>query len=47
MTNAEIAQRLFVSTVTVKSHLNRIFAKLGVSGRGQLAREAHRQDHLS
>ncbi|HXW80287.1 MAG TPA: LuxR C-terminal-related transcriptional regulator [Acidimicrobiales bacterium] len=41
LSNAEIAERLFVSTTTVKSHLNRIFAKLGVNSRAQLAGAAH------
>ncbi len=41
LSNAEIAERLFVSTTTVKSHLNRVFAKLGVRNRGQLAAVAH------
>jgi DNA-binding CsgD family transcriptional regulator len=43
LSNAEIAERLFVSTVTVKSHLNRVFAKLRVSNRAQLAAAVH--DH--
>jgi predicted ATPase/DNA-binding CsgD family transcriptional regulator len=38
--NAEIAEQLFVSTATVKSHLTRVFAKLSVSGRRELAKEA-------
>lgn len=37
LTNDEIARQLFVSTPTVKSHLNRVFPKLGVRGRAQLA----------
>jgi len=34
-TNAEIAQRLFISTATVKSHINALFAKLGVRTRAE------------
>jgi DNA-binding CsgD family transcriptional regulator len=36
LTNAEIAHQLFVYTATVKSHLTRVFAKLGVADRHQL-----------
>jgi DNA-binding CsgD family transcriptional regulator len=43
LTNAEIAKRLFVSTVTVKSHLSRVFAKLGVANRAQLAGAVQRR----
>jgi len=43
LTNAEIAKRLFVSTVTVKSHLSRVFAKLGVANRAQLAAAVQRR----
>jgi predicted ATPase/DNA-binding CsgD family transcriptional regulator len=42
LTNAQIAERLFISVPTVKSHLNRAFAKLGMANRGQLAAAAHR-----
>jgi DNA-binding CsgD family transcriptional regulator len=36
LSNTEIAALLFVSTTTVRSHLNRVFAKLGLSSRAQL-----------
>jgi DNA-binding CsgD family transcriptional regulator len=44
LTNAQIAERLFISVPTVKSHLNRAFAKLGAKNRGQLAAAAHRNE---
>lgn len=37
MTNRDIAEELVVSERTVESHLYRVFAKLGVSARGELS----------
>ena len=37
LTNPEIAERLFMSRSTVKTHLNHVFTKLGVSTRSELA----------
>ena len=36
LTNAEIADRLFLSPHTVASHLHRSYPKLGIAGRHQL-----------
>jgi DNA-binding NarL/FixJ family response regulator len=43
LTNAEIARRLHVSTATVKTHINNLFAKTGVRDRAQAVRYAFRQ----
>jgi DNA-binding NarL/FixJ family response regulator len=37
--NAEIAEKLFVSEITVKKHLQHIFEKIGVSSRTALIRK--------
>jgi DNA-binding NarL/FixJ family response regulator len=42
LSNAEIAGRLFVSNATVKTHINRIFAKTGARDRAQAVRYAYR-----
>jgi DNA-binding NarL/FixJ family response regulator len=42
LNNAEIAARLFVTSHTVKSHINRVFAKTGSRDRAAAIRYAHR-----
>ncbi|MBN9748020.1 DNA-binding response regulator [Amycolatopsis sp. A1MSW2902] len=42
LSNREIAGRLFIGEATVKSHINRIFAKIGVRDRAQAVRYAFR-----
>jgi DNA-binding CsgD family transcriptional regulator len=37
LANREVAERLFLSRYTVETHLKRVFAKLGVSSRAELA----------
>ncbi len=42
LSNAEIAQRLYLSHATVKTHITRIFAKTGARDRAQAVRFAYR-----
>ncbi len=42
LSNSEIAARLYVSTATVKTHINHIFAKTGLRDRAQLVGYAYR-----
>jgi DNA-binding NarL/FixJ family response regulator len=42
-TNSEIATELFISEVTVKSHINHLFAKIGARSRAEAVRYAY--DH--
>jgi predicted ATPase/DNA-binding CsgD family transcriptional regulator len=44
LTNPQIAERLYVSRATVKTHLSHIYAKLGVANRTELAASARAQD---
>ena len=41
LANKEIAARLFVSEATVKSHINRLFAKTGITHRAQAVQYAY------
>ena len=44
LSNAQICARLVVSQATVKTHINRIFAKIGVHDRAQAVRYAYRNN---
>ena len=44
LSNQEIEQRLYVSNATVKTHVNRIFAKTGVRDRAQAVTYAYEHD---
>ncbi len=41
LTNQEIARALHVSTATVKTHINNLFAKTGLKDRAQAVRYAY------
>lgn len=41
-TNADIAEQLFISPNTVKTHIRRVLAKVGAANRAQAVVEAHR-----
>ena len=43
LTNPAIGERLFVSRGTVKTHLEHVYAKLGVHNRAELAAAAARR----
>lgn len=44
LTNAEIAGQLFVTTSTIEFHLSRVFRKLGITSRKQIARRLSDDD---
>ena len=44
LTNPEIAAKLFLSNHTIKTHINRIFAKTGSRDRAAAIGYAHRHE---
>ena len=42
LANKDVAERLFISAATVKTHLTHIYDKVGVTSRAQLAAQGHR-----
>jgi DNA-binding CsgD family transcriptional regulator len=42
LTNPQIGEQMFITRATVKTHLERIYAKLGVHSRAELSAEAAR-----
>lgn len=46
-TSREVAERLYLSEATVKSHLNRLYRKLGVNDRSAAVAQAMRRDWVS
>ncbi|HEV3352830.1 MAG TPA: LuxR C-terminal-related transcriptional regulator, partial [Acidimicrobiales bacterium] len=44
LSNPEIGERLLISRSTVKTHLEHVFAKVGINSRSQLAAEAAQRD---
>jgi DNA-binding CsgD family transcriptional regulator len=47
LTNPEIAERMFISRDTVRTHLSHIFAKLGLRNRSELARHVAARTDIS
>ena len=43
LTNPQVADKLHVGTATVKTHLDHIYAKLGINSRAELAAEVTRR----
>ena len=43
LSNNEIATALFLSSATVKTHINRIFSKIGARDRAQAVRYAYQR----